>query len=118
MALLVVNAAFFIRHFEKNSRTKKLKTQGKNSITQGKNSKVLSKVHRFVAQKQVTVLLRSNILVKFGKNCHMKIANFLKTQRKTQGFGKTINAENGSNKKGCVNVKKMKKFKKKIQKSS
>ena len=31
--------AFFIRHFEKNSRTKKLKTQGKNSITQGKNSR-------------------------------------------------------------------------------
>ena len=29
----------FFRHFEKNSRTKKLKTQGKNSITQGKNSK-------------------------------------------------------------------------------
>ena len=32
--------AFFIRHFEKNSRTKKLKTQGKNSITQGQNSRL------------------------------------------------------------------------------
>ena len=29
----------FFRHFEKNSRTKKLKTQEKNSITQGKNSR-------------------------------------------------------------------------------
>ena len=29
-----------IRHFEKNSRAKKLKTQGKNSITQEKNSRI------------------------------------------------------------------------------
>ena len=29
--------ASFFRHFEKNSRTKKLKTQEKNSITHGKN---------------------------------------------------------------------------------
>ena len=34
--LYVIGQPFF-RHFEKNSRTKKLKTQGKNSITQGKN---------------------------------------------------------------------------------
>ena len=32
---LTINAGFKIRHFEKNSRGKKLKTQGKNSITQG-----------------------------------------------------------------------------------
>ena len=35
----VSKAASFFRHFEKNSRTKKLKTQEKNSITQGKNSR-------------------------------------------------------------------------------
>ena len=29
-----------IRHFEKNSRAKKLITQGKNSITQQKNSRI------------------------------------------------------------------------------
>ena len=29
-----VNPGLEIRHFEKNSRRKKLKTQGKNSITQ------------------------------------------------------------------------------------
>ena len=34
-----VKSASFFRHFEKNSRTKKLKTQEKNSITQGKNSR-------------------------------------------------------------------------------
>ena len=36
---VVFNTASFFRHFEKNSRTKKLKTQEKNSITQGKNSR-------------------------------------------------------------------------------
>ena len=41
--LTLVRAAFFIRHFEKNSRTKKLKTQEKNSITQGKKLKVSAK---------------------------------------------------------------------------
>ena len=34
-----------IRHFEKNSRTKKLITQGKNSITQQKNSRI-DKIYR------------------------------------------------------------------------
>ena len=36
---LGAKSASFFRHFEKNSRTKKLKTQEKNSITQGKNSR-------------------------------------------------------------------------------
>ena len=35
---LVVKSGLQIGHFEKNSRAKKLKTQGKNSRTQEKNS--------------------------------------------------------------------------------
>ena len=38
ISLHVFKTGLEIRLFEKNSRRKKLKTQGKNSITQGKNS--------------------------------------------------------------------------------
>ena len=39
---LLFMPGFKIRHFENNSRGKKLKTQGKNSITLGKKLKVLA----------------------------------------------------------------------------
>ena len=52
----VCKSGLFFRHFEKNSRTKKLKTQGKNSITQGK-TQGFGKVYKFVEQKQAYITL-------------------------------------------------------------
>ena len=51
---ITCNAGLQIRHFEKNSRAIKLKTQGKNSITQDKNSRIQQ--NWYIARKKCKCL--------------------------------------------------------------
>ena len=100
-----------IGHFEENSRRKKLKTQGKNSITQGLNSSFRQLLHNCQKHKdnlncervrnrgvKASLLVCIQMLIKrfhfgteiLGYELIIQLNN-AKLKEKTQGFGKTKN---------------------------
>ena len=58
MYAALLTSGLEIRLFEKNSRRKKLKTQGKNSITQEQNSRIRQNFDRIPSTKAKNYLQR------------------------------------------------------------